>query len=518
MSSSLRSSSPSASSFLTYSPKLTADSRHKTSVIRFRFGICIWHSARMVASLLTDLMTITEDKTFGDVWVDNQRTGSTPSHCKDTVYPAPRIEVILDLLDANTLSASTGPHVGTSHSVNTAPNGLMRGAGAAPRASQAAQHRSVFHNLKPIVETTTGKNPIGPVALQKILQENALHGPRTAKTHKARLQTPLEGGSKEAQSSKVDFITRPLGDKTPFANPHSSPVFEIRITNGNLWDVMEGDIAVPAAPEAQGEEARPEDYDEIEYMAPTAIGEEMTQTDRFYAAGKGNIDVTGLLGASGFTIHRDFFDRRRGHSAFWARDQRCTWCGGHAACACHNYTSTTASETTSRSGSFKALTGDSGRFHPYGWPDRKPALYNSPDTARNRDRARKVHVAECICSIETTHTRTPCHLRILAPAHHYPRRGDTTGYELRTRSPKINCKTYAICSSGEEERGRRDRPALPTTLSRSQECRRQYVILLGLGKKSVRVSNPEMQVLLSRRVECSASGAGEPTTAAEATA
>ncbi|KAI0250315.1 hypothetical protein BJV78DRAFT_1219905 [Lactifluus subvellereus] len=222
-------------------------------------------------------------------------------------------------------------------------------------------------------------------ALQKargILQENALHGPRTAKTHKARLQTPLEGGSKEAQSSKVNLVTRPLGDKTPFANRqrraiqdptpgpakgnppvqtaklellipghallsssvrrtvrgrHSSgPVFETPVTNGNHWDVMEGDIAVPAAPEAQGEEARPEDYDEIEYMAPTAIEPPFTPhfdmpdfklvgaqlfdmmhsfhrddaTDRFYAAEKENIDDTGLLEASGFTAssYWDIFD------------------------------------------------------------------------------------------------------------------------------------------------------------------------------------------------------------------
>ena len=158
-------------------------------------------------------------------------------------------------------------------------------------------------------------------ALQKargILQENALHCPPTAKAQKAWLQTPLERGSKEAQSSKVHLVTRPLGDKTPFANRQrraiqdltpgpakenplvqiaklelltpghallsssvrrtvrgrysSGPVFETPVTNGNHWDVIEGDIAVPVAPEAQGERVQQEDYDEIEYMAPTAIG------------------------------------------------------------------------------------------------------------------------------------------------------------------------------------------------------------------------------------------------------
>jgi hypothetical protein len=124
---------------------------------------------------------------------------------------------------------------------------------------------------------------------------------------------------KEAQSSKavVHSIVRPLGDKTPFANRqrrvlldatpgpakvnlpvqeerhfltpghallpssarktvrgrHSSgPVFETPATNGNHWDVIEHDITAPVAPEAQGEGGQLEDYDEIEYMAPTAIG------------------------------------------------------------------------------------------------------------------------------------------------------------------------------------------------------------------------------------------------------
>jgi hypothetical protein len=123
------------------------------------------------------------------------------------------------------------------------------------------------------------------------------------------------------QSSKaiVNSVVRPLGDKTPFANRqrrvvldptpgpakanlpvqdenlglwtpghallpssvrktvrgrHSSgPVFKTPETSGNHWDVMEGDdVIAPVAPETQGEEAQSEDYDEIEYMPPTAKG------------------------------------------------------------------------------------------------------------------------------------------------------------------------------------------------------------------------------------------------------
>lgn len=196
---------------------------------------------------------------------------------------------------------------------------------------------------------------------------------------------------KEVQSSKaaVNLVVRPLGDKTPFANRqwrviqdstpgpvkanpaaqeeklglltpghallpssvrktvrgrHSSgPVFETPVTSGNHWDVIEGDAIAPVVLEEQAEEAQTEDYDEIEYMPPTAIGASATfslchfittpiidrpytphfdvpdyklagmqlfdmmhsfskddATDRFYATEKENIDDAGLLEASGF--------------------------------------------------------------------------------------------------------------------------------------------------------------------------------------------------------------------------
>jgi hypothetical protein len=125
------------------------------------------------------------------------------------------------------------------------------------------------------------------------------------------------------QSSKaIVNSVRPLGDKTPFANRQrrvvqnptpgpakanlpvhdenlgllapghallsssvrktvrgrqsSGSVFATPKANGNHWDVMEGDVIAPVVPEAQGEEAQSEDYDEIEYMPPTAIGASAT--------------------------------------------------------------------------------------------------------------------------------------------------------------------------------------------------------------------------------------------------
>jgi hypothetical protein len=60
--------------------------------------------------------------------------------------------------------------------------------------------------------------------------------------------------------------------KTVRGRYSSGPVFETPVANGNHWDVIEGDVAEPSALAAQGEEVQHEDYDEIEYMAPTAIG------------------------------------------------------------------------------------------------------------------------------------------------------------------------------------------------------------------------------------------------------
>jgi hypothetical protein len=108
--------------------------------------------------------------------------------------------------------------------------------------------------------------------------------------------------------------------------------------------VIEGGFIAPVVPEEQGEEAQTEDYDEIEYMPPTAIGAstafspcrsiptpivdrpytlhfnvpdyklagmqlfDMTHsflrddaTDCFYATEKQQIDDAGLLEASGFS-------------------------------------------------------------------------------------------------------------------------------------------------------------------------------------------------------------------------
>ena len=52
----------------------------------------------------------------------------------------------------------------------------------------------------------------------------------------------------------------------------SGPVFETQAPSCNHQDVIEGDVITHVAPEMQNEDVQPEDYDEIEYMPPTAIG------------------------------------------------------------------------------------------------------------------------------------------------------------------------------------------------------------------------------------------------------
>ncbi|KAI0047748.1 hypothetical protein FA95DRAFT_1605794 [Auriscalpium vulgare] len=168
-------------------------------------------------------------------------------------------------------------------------------------------------------------------ALNKARSENALaHGPRTnVKNVKTMLQTPLRddslkpqklfAGTQPVKGGGTGTVSRPFADRTPFPNRqrartpvpeedmmlakpsflavetpghHLRPsstrktvrgrrsssdthflAFKTPITNGNHWDVSDTDIEVPAVAEVLEEEVQAEDYDEIEYMPPTAIEE-----------------------------------------------------------------------------------------------------------------------------------------------------------------------------------------------------------------------------------------------------
>ena len=43
------------------------------------------------------------------------------------------------------------------------------------------------------------------------------------------------------------------------------------VSSSNYRDLIEGEVVIQVVPEAWGEETKPEDYDEIEYVPPTAI-------------------------------------------------------------------------------------------------------------------------------------------------------------------------------------------------------------------------------------------------------
>ncbi|TFY59339.1 hypothetical protein EVG20_g7830 [Dentipellis fragilis] len=185
-----------------------------------------------------------------------------------------------------------------------------------------------FDGGHPIATKTPGR------ALLKGRKENAVHpGARTVnvKSYKASMQTPMINKSVPEQTiprpqtqlvkGKATAVTttvnRPLLDKTPFPNRHrriedaftpapaklgapaldgdllsvpldgalrpsstrksirgrrsSGPHFETPVTNGNHWDVSEGEIEVAGVEAVKEEEAEVEDFDEIEYMPPTAI-------------------------------------------------------------------------------------------------------------------------------------------------------------------------------------------------------------------------------------------------------
>lgn len=85
-------------------------------------------------------------------------------------------------------------------------------------------------------------------------------------------------GNRRAQGEKLEFLTpghallASSARKTVRGRRSSGPVFETPVPSGNHWDVIEGDVIAPVAPEIQNEGAQTEDYDEIEYMPPTAIG------------------------------------------------------------------------------------------------------------------------------------------------------------------------------------------------------------------------------------------------------
>ncbi|KAI0949106.1 hypothetical protein AcW1_008806 [Taiwanofungus camphoratus] len=233
---------------------------------------------------------------------------------------------------------------------------------------------------------TRTKTPGRTLKGRNALQENAVyHGPMTVNAKSKIAQTPLRPLTAHAHKvgkgsvkPKVT-LTRPLLDKTPFPNrvansvPFKTPVpqtaklaklslldagpivtpgallrpsstrkslriprsssggkaykFETPVTQGNHWDVSDGDVSVGEVDTEEKKAVEEEDYDEVEYGPPTAIDPsyeppfempdykvlgrtlfEMAHSDHFddtadhyYAADiETQIDIHELLKASGF--------------------------------------------------------------------------------------------------------------------------------------------------------------------------------------------------------------------------
>jgi hypothetical protein len=86
--------------------------------------------------------------------------------------------------------------------------------------------------------------------------------------------TPAQLGEKLNLLMKTPgFLLRPSSTRKSTRARRSSGAlnFETPATKGHHWDVSDTEIEVAAVQEAVEEESV-EDYDEIEYMPPTAIG------------------------------------------------------------------------------------------------------------------------------------------------------------------------------------------------------------------------------------------------------
>ncbi|VDC07572.1 unnamed protein product [Peniophora sp. CBMAI 1063] len=231
-------------------------------------------------------------------------------------------------------------------------------------------HRPIsIHEDAPLYARTPGRALKG----RDLLQENTIQRtrPMTGKVVKQPYQTPL----RDDKPGKIFTIgkgtaSRPLGDKTPFPNraafaatpgpagaklaallsqtpghllrPSSMRqstrrrssgrpnVFETPMNAGDHWNVSDTEVEVDAV-EEEPELAPTDDFDEIEYMPPTAIdvpyqpafdmpdyaltGAQLYNTmhsfpyddwaDLYYAAERDHIGDEGLLQASGYTDNWD---------------------------------------------------------------------------------------------------------------------------------------------------------------------------------------------------------------------
>ncbi|KAH9838997.1 uncharacterized protein C8Q71DRAFT_489456 [Rhodofomes roseus] len=132
-------------------------------------------------------------------------------------------------------------------------------------------HKALSHSVKPTVRV---QKPLGDKTPFPNRVANAVPfdtpAPQTAKLAKlALLEAP--------QQALPDTLLRPSSARKSLRAPRTSGGapqldFKTPVTQGNHWDVSDGEIVVEAEEDVQeAVDVRGEDDDEIEYMPPTAI-------------------------------------------------------------------------------------------------------------------------------------------------------------------------------------------------------------------------------------------------------
>ncbi|KZT04291.1 uncharacterized protein LAESUDRAFT_657988 [Laetiporus sulphureus 93-53] len=174
---------------------------------------------------------------------------------------------------ARGLKGKNGPQenvYGLSMTVNAKGKSLQT-----PRRPLTVQsHKALSNSIKPMVRIARplgDKTPFPNRVAPAVPFESP--APKTGKLAKLSLLDADDTPAKPAISPGA--LLRPSSARKSLRAPRPSLVgncFKTPITTGNHWDVSDGDVSVAEA-EAEEEkvEVQEEDYDEIEYMPPTAI-------------------------------------------------------------------------------------------------------------------------------------------------------------------------------------------------------------------------------------------------------
>jgi len=126
---------------------------------------------------------------------------------------------------------------------------------------------SALSDGKPVPKTA---NRIGALHDKTPFVNRQMQTPAHGTKKQLVLATPLQQVQERTPPSAKSL---PSATRTRLRMPHN--LFETPAVNGNPWDVSEGSIELqgPAAVSPSTTSNAPEDFDDIEYMPPTAISQ-----------------------------------------------------------------------------------------------------------------------------------------------------------------------------------------------------------------------------------------------------